>query len=86
MKQWIWLAALGAGLALAACEQPFDRDVEIAPEPLDAEAALAAPDQGVPAAEAGAATDPLPADSTTLPPSQQSSETSVQPESETLFY
>jgi uncharacterized membrane protein len=86
MKQLIWLALLGAGLALAACEEPAGAALETAPLPMDAEAAKAADDQGVPTAETGAAVDPLPADSVPLPPEQQASEQTVRPESETLFY
>lgn len=84
MKRLTVLAALGAGFTLAGCEDPAPRQVEIAPTEIEAPVADAAADQGVPAADTTAPTD--------LPPSQhapteaRSSEQSVQPESETLFY
>lgn len=86
MKQLIWLAALGAGLALAGCEEPQGGEIETAPLPIEAEGTPAAGDEGVPATDPGATTDALPADSAPLPPEQQSSEQTVRPESETLFY
>jgi hypothetical protein len=86
MKQLIWIAALAAGIALAGCEEPQRVDLEMAPDPIEAESAPAAGDQAVPTAEPGAVTDPLPADSPPLAPGDRSSEQTVRPESETLFY
>ncbi|WP_428149989.1 hypothetical protein [Brevundimonas sp.] len=84
MKRLMLLAALGAaGLAVAGCEDPESGQVETAP-PIEAPVAPAATDQGVPAADTTAATDVPP--SSTLPPEQRSSEETVKPESETLFY
>lgn len=84
MKRLSLFAAVCAGLALASCEDPIPQQVEVAPPPAELPDAEAAADQGVPAADTTAPTD--------LPPGQhspsepRSSEQSVQPESETLFY
>jgi len=86
MKRWILFAALGAGLVVAGCEVPGARDAESAPPVMDDEMAAAAADQAAPAAATGAPADALPADASPLPPEQRSSEETVQPESETLFY
>lgn len=86
MKRLILLAALGAtGLVVAACEEPVSRDLETAPPPIEAPVAPSATDAGVPAADTGASTD-VPPTNSTLPPEDRSSEETVQPESETLFY
>ncbi|MFC5346304.1 hypothetical protein ACETK8_15970 [Brevundimonas staleyi] len=85
MKRLMLLAALAAtGLAVAGCEEPAPRQAEMAPPPLEAPEAPAAADAGVPAADTTAPTDVPP--TTTLPPENRSSEETVQPESETLFY
>jgi hypothetical protein len=84
MKRLMLLAALAAaGLAVAACEEPVQQQVETAP-PVEAPVAPAAEDAGVPAADTTAPTDVPP--TTALPPENRSSEETVQPESETLFY
>ncbi len=80
MKRLMLAAAFGA-LALGACSDP-------APEPEDTmepsmEAPVATPVEEVPPP---AATAPPPTDSTTLPPESRTSEETVKPESETLFY
>jgi hypothetical protein len=85
MKRLAALLALTSAFAVAACDDPrpaqedslADKAAEQAPPPV-------AEDAGVPA-EAVAPTPP-PTDSTTLPPEKRSSEESVKPESETLFY
>lgn len=85
MKRLMLLAALGAaGLVVTGCEDPSARQAETAPSPIEAPVAPAATDQAVAAADAAAATDVPPA--STLPPEQRSSEETVKPESETLFY
>jgi hypothetical protein len=85
MKRLMLLAALGAGLAVSACEEPASPDVETAPLPMEDTVAPSAEDQGVPAADTTAPTEaPPPVD--TLPEPPKSSEQTVQPESETLFY
>ncbi len=86
MKRLMLVAALGAvGLAVAGCEEPADRNTEVAPPPIEAPVAPSASDAGVPAADTTAPTD-VPPTNSTLPPEDRSSEETVQPESETLFY
>lgn len=80
MKRMMLAAAVGA-FALAGCSDP-------APEPEETlepqmEAPVAPPIEEVPPTTA---TTPPPADSTTLPPESRTSEETVKPESETLFY
>ncbi len=85
MKRLVLLAALGAaGLAVAGCEDPASQQAETAPPQIEAPVAPAATDQGVAAADTTAPTDVPP--TSTLPPEQRSSEETVKPESETLFY
>lgn len=86
MTRLIWLATLSAGLVLAGCDDLVRTDAETAPPPLEAEAAPAAEDQGVPAMETGAPIEPVPAPPVTPPPGEGTSAQTVQPESETLFY
>lgn len=77
-------SAVGLMLGLAACDNfqtPQDPAIETAPEMVEP-AAPAAEDAGADAA----ATAAPPVDSTALPPEERTSEQSVQPESETLFY
>lgn len=84
MKRLTVFAALCAGMALAGCEDPSPTQVEVAPDEVEMSVADAAADQGVPAADTTAPADAVPAEH---PPTEpQSSEQSVQPESETLFY
>ena len=85
MKRLILLAGSGLALALAGCEEPMSREAEMAP-PMEAPIATPAEDAGVPATDTTAPTDQLPLDDSRLPPTNPSSEESVQPESETLFY
>ena len=85
MKRLMLLAALGAGFAVAGCEDPAPRQIEAAPPPIEEYSAPSAEDQGVAAADTTAPTDaPPPVD--TLPEAPKTSEQTVQPESETLFY
>ena len=80
-------AAFGLALSLAACDNfqtPEDETVEMAPDALEP-VASAAEDAAAPAADPSA-TDAPPADTTALPPEKRSSEETVKPESETLFY
>ena len=85
MKRLIAVLALSIVSGLAACSDPFANDAAVTDEPLEVPLAPVAEDAGVPAADPGAA-EALPADSTTTPAEKLSSEESVQPESETLFY
>lgn len=79
------VAATGA-LALAGCDDPYaDEDVETYQPPVEAPVAPAVEDSA--ADTAATAPDPAPpVDPSTLPADKRSSEQSVQPESETLFY
>jgi hypothetical protein len=70
-RLFLTFALIGVG-TLAACDEP---------EPAEAPAAE---DTAVPATDPAALPSATPVD--TLPPEQRSSEESVQPESETLFY
>ena len=85
MKRLIAILTLSTAFGLAACTDPFANDPEVAEAPIEAPLAPAAEDAGAPVAAPGVSDSP-PTDSTTLPPANPSSEESVQPESETLFY
>jgi hypothetical protein len=85
MKRLIAILSLATAFGLAACTDPFADDSEVTEAPMEVPVAAVAEDAGVPVAAPGASAAP-PTDSTTLPPANQSSEESVQPESETLFY
>lgn len=86
MKRLIALMALTGALSAAACDDPngYERE-EVADAPMEAPVAPAAEDVAEPAA-APSAVDTPPVDSSTLPSEKRTSEESVQPESETLFY
>lgn len=86
MRRLIALLTLSTALGAAACDDTrYSNEPEFADTPVEAPVAPAAEDAGAPVA-APAATDSPPVDSTTLPSEKRSSEESVQPESETLFY
>lgn len=86
MKRLIALLALSTALCVAACDEPSYEDPDVAEAPPMLEpVAPAAEDVAAPVAEPEA-TDTPPPDSSTLPSQQRTSEESVQPESETLFY
>lgn len=76
------LAVAAAGLGLAACDDGYDAPPP--PPPVVEEPATPAAEDvaAEAAAEAPAPSPPVDA----LPPDQRSSEETVQPESETLFY
>lgn len=84
MKRLTLFAALGLALAVAGCEDPSPRQSEVAPPAVEEAVAVAAEDQGVPAADTTAPADLPPAEHSPTEP--RSSDQSVQPESETLFY
>ncbi len=86
MKRLTACLVLTSALTAAACSDPQEsNEPETAEVALEAPVSPAAEDAGVPAAEPSAVDTP-PVDSTTLPPEKRSSEESVKPESETLFY
>jgi hypothetical protein len=84
MKRFLTLAALGAGLALGACGQPERTDEGLEPTPPIEAAPVPVETSPTPAESPTPATPP--ADTTALPDDKRSSEETVQPESETLFY
>lgn len=83
MKRILALAAMGAALTVAGCEQPRQDDAGL--EPMPPMETVPPPAEPVPApAESSPATPPT--DTTALPDDKRSSEETVRPESETLFY
>lgn len=85
MKRLILAGVLAAASVLAACEEPAPREDTMAESVEPPILAPAAEDVAVPAT-APSAVDVPPADPSALPPEKRSSEETVQPESETLFY
>lgn len=86
MKRLAALLALTGAFAVAACDDPRPSDEDsLADKAAEQPLAPAAEDVGVPA-ETVAPTPPPATDPTTIPPEKRTSEESVQPESETLFY
>ena len=83
MKRLMLALAIGAA-ALAGCDEPRRQEAEPAPAPVE----VAPPPPVVEAPPPVAETAPPPAktDSSALPPDHRSSEETVKPESETLFY
>ena len=86
MKRLLLATGLGAATLLASCDEPHQSEsyeVQIeapaAPAAEEAAAPVAAEAEAAPATAA-----PAPVD--TLPPEQRTSEQTVQPESDTLFY
>lgn len=82
-RLFLTFALIGAG-TLAACDEPEPVREEPVVVVEEAAEAPAAEDVAVPATDPAALPSAPPVD--TLPPEQRSSEESVQPESETLFY
>lgn len=86
MKRLAALLALTGAFAVAACDDPRSSEEDsLADKAAEQPMAPAAEDVGVPA-EAVAPTAPPPADTNAIPPEKRTSEESVKPESETLFY
>lgn len=87
MKRLLVLAAAFGALAVAACDDPYAaEDVETYQPPAEEPVAPAAEDTAADAAAAAPAETPPPVDQSALPADKRTSEESVQPESETLFY
>jgi hypothetical protein len=84
MKRLTALLTLSIAFGVAACDDPRSNEPEYGEAPAEAPVAPAAEDFAAPVAEPSA--DAPRTDTTTLPPEKRSSEESVQPESETLFY
>lgn len=85
MKSMSVLLAFVGAVSLAACSEPQVED-DYAPPPMEEPMAPAAEDQAAPVVAEAPAAPAAPTDSTTLPPEKRTSEQTVQPESETLFY
>jgi hypothetical protein len=79
-------SAVLAASALAACDDPRPVETERVEAPAPYPDAAAAEDAAVEAAAPSATDTPPAVDPGTLPADKRSSEESVQPESETLFY
>lgn len=86
MRRLIAMLTVSTALGVAACDDPrSSNESEFGDVPAEAPVAPAAEEASEPVAAPSAVDTPA-ADNTTLPPGRQSSEESVQPESETLFY
>lgn len=83
MKRLAALLALTGAFAVAACDDPRPSNEDSLADQA-AEQPVAPVEEPVP--EVVAPTPPPPVDSSAIPPEQRTSEQSVQPESETLFY
>lgn len=87
MKRLVALVAAAGALAVAACDDPNDAgDMETYEPPVEAPFAPAVEDAAAPADATAPADQPPAPDPSTLPAEKRSSEESVQPDSETLFY
>lgn len=85
MKRLIALLAVSGAIALAACEDPRPAEDDYAGPVIEEPAAPAAEDVAAPT-DTVAPPPAAPTDSSTHPTEPRTSEQSVQPESETLFY
>ncbi|AQR62506.1 hypothetical protein BZG35_13265 [Brevundimonas sp. LM2] len=84
MRTILILAAAGLALALTGCDEPYREEAETVPAETEAPVAPAATDQTAPVVDAAAPDET--ATTVPPPPEEPTSEQSVQPESETLFY
>lgn len=82
MKRLLVLLALSGVVMVSACEDPRPAEPEVA----DAMMEPVAPSIDAAAAPVAEPSAPPPLESSTLPSEKKTSEQSVQPESETLFY
>ncbi|MBX9706871.1 MAG: hypothetical protein K2X61_02935 [Caulobacteraceae bacterium] len=86
MKRMVLVTGSVLAVALSGCEEPVSREADL-PPPVEATPAPAAEDAATSASDTAAPADqPPPLDNAQLPPANPSSEESVQPQSETLFY
>ncbi|HYD27426.1 hypothetical protein [Brevundimonas sp.] len=83
MKRLIALVAMAGAVALTACDDPRPAEPEVQDAPFEEPVAPAAEEAQAPVAAPSAADTP-PSD--TLPAEKRTSEESVRPDSETLFY
>lgn len=85
MKRLFALIALTSAVALAGCEDPRPAEPEVADMPIEEPVAPSIDQVEQPVVAPSATDAPPPADDT-LPAEKRTSEESVKPESETLFY
>lgn len=88
MKRILFALASAGALSLAACDDAADRDADERPMVVEAEPVAPAAEDSAAPVVAPDVVDPAPTAPPveTLPPEPKTSEESVQPESETLFY
>ncbi len=84
MKRLFALVAIAGAVALTACEDPRPAEPEVMDTPMEEPVAASVEDVQEPVA-APSATD-TPPDNSPSPTGKRTSEESVQPNSETLFY
>ena len=84
-RLFLGVTALGLVTALAACEEPYREPAPVESPVVEAEAPTAE-DSAAPTVAEAPATPDASAPVETLPPDKRSSEETVQPESDTLFY
>lgn len=84
MKRLFALVTIAGAFAVAACEDPRPAEPEVMDAPMEEPVAPAVEEVQAPVA-APSATDVAP-DNSAAPAEKRSSEESVQPDSETLFY
>ncbi|MFN3931816.1 MAG: hypothetical protein ACK4JY_08720 [Brevundimonas sp.] len=83
MKRLFALAAVAGALTLTACDDPRPAEPEVMDAPMEEPVAPSIEEVQAPVAETGAMETP---DNSVQPAEPKSSEESVQPNSETLFY
>ncbi len=88
MKRILFDLAAAGALSLTACDDVQERDVDERPMAVEAEPVAPAAEDSAAPVVAPDVRDPAPTTPPpeTLPPEPKTSEESVQPESETLFY
>lgn len=84
MKRLFALVAIASAVTLTACDDPRPAEPEVLDAPMDEAVAPAVEEVQAPVA-APSATD-TPPDNSTSPSEKRTSEESVRPDSETLFY
>ncbi|CAN7228995.1 hypothetical protein [Brevundimonas sp. LjRoot202] len=84
MKRLFALAAIASAVALTACDDPRPAEPEVLDMPMEEPVAPAVEEVQAPVA-APSATD-TPPDNSAAPSEKRTSEESVRPDSETLFY
>lgn len=84
MRRLFALAAIAGAVAVAACDDPRPAEPEVMDAPLEEPVAPAVEEVQAPVA-APSATD-VPPDNSASPAEKRTSEESVRPDSETLFY